>query len=483
MKKLLSVPLALVAMTALIALVRMSRLRSAQLQVPSAAPLMLDAAGAAQRLGAALRIPTVSDPSRGGPDPSALADLRQHLDRSFPEVDRRLRREIIGDGSLLYTWEGRRPELEPVALLAHLDVVPAEGVWQTPPFEGRVQGGFVWGRGALDDKGAALAILEAVEALLRQGFRPERTVMLAFGHDEETGGSQGAAKIADLLAARGIRLASLLDEGEVIGQELVPGVAAPVAFIGVAEKGYLSVRLEAGGRAGHSSMPTHPGAVILLAQALVRLEGHPFPARGCDATDRMFETLAPEMGGVERFAFANRWLFDPLLRRELAASPATDALQRTTIAFTEVEGGTKENMLPARAAAVVNLRILPGEGVAGALEGLRARLRDTGVRVVPLLESAREPSDTTPSDDADYSKLARSVRQVFPSAVVVPALVLGGTDSAHYRGLTRRIYRFLPVPARAADLERFHGRDERIQVQDHLGAIRFYAQYLRNAAG
>ncbi len=154
-----------------------------------------------------------------------------------------LHEELVNQHSILLTWKGNDPTLDPPILFAaHLDVVPAEegedSPWTYPAFSGALAEGYVWGgRGALDTKCTVIGILEAVNNLLREGFKPERTVYLAFGHDEEVSGTYGAKVIAKLLEERGIQLAFLLDEGGYISTGFLPGVNVPVGLIGVAEKG------------------------------------------------------------------------------------------------------------------------------------------------------------------------------------------------------------------------------------------------------
>jgi carboxypeptidase PM20D1 len=450
----------------------------------------LDAA--AQRLAAALRIPTVSHDAGGAPAGPALAALREHLATSFPRTHQALARELVGGDSLLYTWRGARPELPPVLLMAHLDVVPVEDVsaWTHPPFAGVIEGGFVWGRGAIDDKQGVLGILEACELLLAEGFTPARTVHLAFGHDEEASGRLGAARIAALLRQRGVRLAMVLDEGGFYTTGLMPGVEAPVAMVGVAEKGYLSLALEAEGEGGHSSRPAMPMAIATLARALDRLASEPFPARLDGATRSMLETLAPRMAFGRRLAIANLWLFEPLVVRGLTADPSSAALVRTTTALTMVQGGQKENVLPRRARAVVNFRILPGETVAATIAHARAVIDDPRVAVRPITgpELAGEPPPLPGVEPSTVSPVGSPAWQLIAEAAqgawdgdlaVAPYLLTGATDARHFAELTGDIYRFSGYTVTARDVTRFHGVDERIAVEDYGRVIEVYYRVLR----
>ncbi|GAB4284529.1 MAG: M20 family peptidase [Deferrisomatales bacterium] len=437
----------------------------------------------AARLAEALGFPTVShrDPRRI--DEGAFRGLQAWMERAFPRVHEVLEREAFGL-TLLYTWPGRDPALLPVLLMAHQDVVPAavEDGWTHPPFEGRVVGGFVWGRGALDMKGSLVGILQAAEALLEGGFAPRRTIVFAFGHDEEVGGA-GNRAAADALRRRGTRLHWVLDEGLAVTEGVIPGLPVPGALIGVAEKGYLSVELVAEAEGGHSSIPPSRTAVGALARALARIEENPLPARLDPPIRAMLEALAPFLPLPLRLASANLWLFGPLVRARLERRPATAAALRTTAAPTVVQGGERDNVLPDRARAVLNLRVHPRDTTEGVLEQLRRTAAPLGVTVQPLPGAPRsEPSSLSPMDGPGYRAVAEAIRAVFPGTAVAPGLVLGGTDSRHYADLAGGVYRFAPFRVGPDDLKRIHGVDERVSVANVAEAVRFYASLLQGAA-
>src|SRR5262245_7765674 len=270
-----------VAILVLAAIVVANTLRfgSRQLSVPAGTEQAPDAAVVAQRLAQAVRFQTISHQDPAQFPGAAFDGFHAFLERSYPRVKAALVREKVNGHSLLYEWRGSDPALKPILLMAHQDVVPADPAsldkWTRTPFSGEVADGFIWGRGTIDDKGGLMAVHEAVEALLAQGFRPARTVYFAFGHDEEVGGRQGAAKIAELLKSRGMHLESVLDEGQVVTTGIVPGFEQPVALVGIAEKGYLSVELLVQAEGGHSSMPPKNTAVGILAAAIAKLEATP----------------------------------------------------------------------------------------------------------------------------------------------------------------------------------------------------------------
>jgi carboxypeptidase PM20D1 len=484
MKKLALALLAALVLLLAVTLVRTARFGVEEAAVPRAAAFTAPA-GAAGRLAEAIRIPTISHEDSARFDAAAFAAFHALLRARFPRVHARLRREVVGGYSLLYTWPGTDPSLPPLLLMGHMDVVPVEAGtearWTRPPFAGEVQGGFVWGRGAMDDKASVLGTLEAGEMLLAEGFSPRRTVLLAYGHDEEVGG-HGAGRIAALLRGRGVKPWMVVDEGGVIGVGLMPGVARPTALIGIAEKGFVSVEMTARAEGGHSSMPPRHGSIGRLSAAIQRLEASPMPARLDGAALQLFDRVGPQMPFAQRAVFANLWLTRPLVIRTLSGAPSSDAIVRTTTAPTIFQAGTKENVLPSRARAVVNFRILPGDSVAGVVAHVRRVVDDTAVHVRAMDGFSSEPSPVSRTDGEAYRVLEHSIRQAAPDAVVAPYLVVGGTDARHYHALSDAVYRFLPVRMTGEDLDRMHGTDERIAVRDYEAGIRFYRQLLLNAA-
>lgn len=450
-----------------------------------APPRDLDRLALADRLARALRIETVSRGDGAPPDPAALAALHDQLERDFPRLHRALELERVAGGSLLFRWPGSDPQQAPLLLMGHLDVVPVEpgteSRWTHPAFAGVVDGSFVWGRGALDDKVSVLGIAEAVERLLAEGFAPRRTVYLAFGHDEEIGGDLGARAIAATLAERGVRLAFTIDEGMgIVTGGLVPGLGRDVALIGLAEKGYVSLELAASAAGGHSSTPPRETAVGRLARALARVEAAPQPEAIRGPVAAMLDALAPHASLPVRLVLRNRWLFDPALRAALRSEPAQAALLHTTTAPTLLRAGVKDNVLPSRATAVLNHRVLPGDRVEEVVARVRAAVADPAVEVRVL--EAREASASADPASASYAVLARTIGEVFPGTVVAPGLVLGGTDSKHYAGVAEQSFRFVPLRLAPEDLKRIHGTDERIAIDHYLDVVRFFARLIENGA-
>lgn len=475
-----------VAMVAVgvIAIGRALLAKSVQIKVAPIPKIVVDDA-AISRFAGAIRLPTVSHGGGSGPDLEALAAFRRHLEASFPRVHAALAREIVNGESLLFTWKGTDETAKPILLMAHMDIVPVEPgterSWTHGPFSGDVAGGFVWGRGTLDDKVSVMAILEAVEFLLSKRSLPGPTILLAFGHDEEIGGQAGAARVAAILKERGIHVKYALDEGSVITTGIIPGLKSPAALIGIAEKGSASIELVALSPGGHSSMPPPQTAAGIIAAALASLEAHPMPAAVDGPIAGLFDRLAPEMPFWSRLAITNQWLLGGMIVGQLEKSPTTNAALRTTTAVTIIEAGVKDNVLPARARAVVNFRIKPGDSVKDVLAHVQEVVSDRRVEIRLLYpDSAAGPSRQSSSDSLAFRTIEKTIRQVMPDAVVAPSLVVAATDTRHYEELADDVYRFQPIVLGPDDTRRIHGTDERIAVEGYKDCVRFYVQLLVN---
>jgi len=446
---------------------------------------VIDAQPLAARLSQAVQFATVSQQPPAPTDPVPFADFIAWLKKTYPAVHEKLTREILGGRTLLYKWNGKDPASKPILLTAHYDVVPVipgtEKDWKHPPFSGAIAGGYVWGRGALDDKSAVISILEAVTHLLAQGYQPRQTIYLSFGHDEELGGDRGAAAVAAHLKARNVRLAWSLDEGSFVLDGIVPGVPRPVASINIAEKGYLTLVLTARGQGGHSSMPPRETAVGILAHAIVKLQQAPMPGGLDGITGETFGALARYMSFDKRLLFANQWLFSPLIEATLAKSPASNAMLRTTTAPTMLSGSVKENVLPIEATATVNFRLHPRDTPDAALAHVTRTIADERVSVA--VRRADPASPLASVDSAGYRAIANAVRRVYGDIGVAPGLTIAGTDSKHYQKVSDNAYRFNPMKITPQDLAGFHGTNERISLENLVRATRFYIELIKSSAG
>ena len=450
--------------------------------VASAAQVPVDSSPL-HRLSEAIQIPTVTQFNVPADMPQFLK-FHAFLRRSFPLVHARLRREVVDSGTLLFTWRGTDTTLAPVLLMGHQDVVPVEpGTeknWTRPAFSGAIADGFVWGRGSLDDKISVMGLLEATEALLKGGFQPRRTLLFAFGHNEEGGGD--AARItAQLFKSRGITPWFVMDEGGAVGDGLVPGVAGKVALVGVAEKGYLSLRLTAKGEGGHSSMPPRETAVSILGDAVRKVQATPLPARLNDATRAMFDAIGPSMSFGPRLVMANLWLFAPVVTRLMGADRTGNAFVRTTTAATMMSAGIKDNVVPTTATAIVNFRLMPGDSVTWVKSRVNEIVGDDRVTVEPVSGMGREASRVWAHDSEGFRIIARSIRDAFGAQIVAPYLVVGGTDARNFELVSHNVYRFAPIIAAGETMGLLHATNERVGVENYLTAVRFFGRLIENA--
>jgi carboxypeptidase PM20D1 len=442
----------------------------------------LDEDAVVERFAGAIRFRTVSHDDRSNFDADAFLAFHDYLEQSFPMVHEQASKTLISGYSLVYHIAGSDSSLKPVLFMGHMDVVPVDDVtlaeWTHDPFAGTVADGVVWGRGTLDDKLSVMSFLEATEALLAEGYRPARSLYLAFGHDEEVGGADGAQQVARHFEEQGIEFEFVLDEGGVVTEGMVDSVDRPVAIIGIAEKGYVNLRLRVDAPGGHSSQPPPQTALGIVSRAVVKVEDNPFPAQ-LTYLRTMFDAIAPYSTFTNRLGMANTWLLGPIIERQLISDQGTAATLRTTTAATMASGSSKSNILPTRAEAVINFRIIPGETAESVRDHVIEIIDDDRVEVI--MEYAIDPSAVSPTDSAGFELLARSIRGFDEDILVAPYLVQGGTDARYFHSVSPNVYRFIMARATPDTLRTVHGIDERIPVEDYLTAIRFYYAVIRQA--
>ncbi len=434
------------------------------------------------RLAAAIRLPTIS-PVESDADVTPFLQTHELLEEFFPRVHEIAERRLVSDLTLHFTIPGSDADAPHVVFLAHMDVVPVEegteDDWSHPPFGGAVADGFLWGRGTMDNKHNMMGIMEAAEAWFAQGGRPEHTLHFVFGHDEEIGGLQGARRVAQTMMEDEVDVVAVYDEGLLITDGILPGVDDPVALVGITERGYLTVEIRAHAEGGHSSMPPQELAITRLATALQRLDADPMPAAIDGPTALMFEKIAAEMDFGHRLIFRNLWLFEPLVISQMTASAGTNAAVRTTAAPTILRAGDRENVLPRQAVATVNFRIHPRESIDEVLEYLDETVATEHISVEPVGEMQAEPSPLARLEGPGYEALERAFFTVYPDIALAPNMLTALSDSRHFTDLTSDVYRFHPITVTERDLERIHGVDERIAVDDFENLIQYYGALLR----
>ncbi|MFT7670718.1 MAG: carboxypeptidase PM20D1 [Planctomycetota bacterium] len=471
-----------ILLVSVVMLARTILLEPAPSNTRRAAELKIDVGRVCDRLGRVIQFQTVSSVDPDSLEVGRRSQLLNYLERTFVPLIEQLDYERHEHG-IVFRWDGTDPELAPLLLLGHLDVVPVDPAtrseWIQEPFSGAIATGHVWGRGALDDKGSSMAMLEALEGLLRNQFRPRRGVIVALGLDEEIGGVQGAARMAAEFEEEGLRPFMILDEGMAILEGVIDAVPGPVAGVGVAEKGFLTVELLVEELGGHSSMPEKQTSLGILAAAISALEKEPMSAGLDGAAGLFFDELAREMEFGPKFLFSNRWITEPILWRILSRKPTTDALLRTTTAVTTAQAGVADNVLPQVARATANFRIHPRDSVEEVLAHVARVIDDQRVQINVLGESF-EPSEISPTDGAAWALLSQTIKECFDGVMVAPTLVLAATDSRHYAHLSPHVYRFNGLRLGPNDLPRIHGVNERISTKNYVEMIRFYMQLVRN---
>jgi carboxypeptidase PM20D1 len=487
MKKLLLIVLGLIVIFILVLAVNTMRFTSKQDAVATVQTIDVDEKAVTERLSQAIQLRTISIQDQSTINPSPFLEFHKLLETNYPLIHQKLERSIINEYSLLYKWQGSDSTLKPVVLLAHIDVVPiepgTESKWEYDAFSGKIAEGFIWGRGALDMKSALTSIMEAMEVLLQQGFSPQRTFYLALGHDEEIGGENGAKNIVAFLKQNGVKVAFTIDEGmAVIAADLSP-VNRPTGLIGLAEKGYVTLKLTAKSQSGHSSKPPPKTTLGILAKAIVSLEQNRMSVSFSGPVKMMFDHLGPEMPLVQRVLFANLWAFEGVIVYQLDNSDHMNALLRTTTAPTMIRGGVKENVLPSQAYAYINFRIRPGNTIEDVVAHAKEVIADPDIEVTIKEGIERTPSPVASVDAFGFHVIKRSIQEVFDNTLVAPGMVLGGTDTKHFVPISDNSYRFFPLILGETDMARIHGTNERVAVDNYIKMIKFYAQFIKNAAG
>lgn len=447
----------------------------------------IDGEEVAQHIGLAIQMKTINHVDSEKVDPVPFQGLHNLISMLYPEVEEYLEREVIGNYSLLYTWKGSDPNLDPIALTAHMDVVPAkedpDSGWTYPPFSGTVADGYVWGRGAIDCKGVMIGVLEAVNFLLKVGFQPKRTIFLAFGEDEEVSGTRGAAQIVNTLKGRGVQLSFLLDEGGVVTQGSIPGVDAPVGLVGVAEKGHLSLVLRAETAPGHASAPGQVTSIGALALAIATLENNPFP-QDLEFVEFMMSFLADELPFTQKMTLANRWLFGKSLAKRFIATPTLNANTRTTIAPTIINGGHTENVLPAVAEAIINIRLMPGDTLVDVYKYINELVGDDVVKVLPAHNESLygdhswDPTEVSDVDSPQFHILLDLIKATIPGATASPYLMSGATDARHYIEICNRAFRFSPFILTKEEVNTVHGINERLSFGNAARMVGFLIEVI-----
>ncbi|MFT7686661.1 MAG: carboxypeptidase PM20D1 [Candidatus Azotimanducaceae bacterium] len=483
MKRTFFVLLSIIGIVVTVVLIRTVLHLPENVEMVAPVQIEIDENAIAQNLSEAIQFPTISNQNPKLKDQAAFENFISWVGVTYPETDRVLTRERYVD-SLLYFWEGKNKDLQPILITGHYDVVPVipgtENLWEHPPFAGEISDGIIWGRGALDDKSGVIGMIEAVEHLIKEGFQPERGLYLSFGHDEEIGGVQGAGSVVAALQEKGVQLAWSLDEGSFVMDGMFPGIGFPMAPVNVAEKGSLTLEIVAKAAGGHSSAPPKQTAVGILAEAITKLEQHPVPGGLEGLSLQMFDVLSRYMPFSQRVFFANLWLFDGLLDEQLSKEGLTNAMLRTTTAPTMLSASIKSNVLPIEAVAVVNFRIHPRDSVDGVLAFVKNIVESDSVEVRYKAGYGREASIVSSWDADGFKIISDATKEIYTGTIVTPGLMIAASDTRHYGKIADNAYRFNPFILTPKDFTGFHGTNEQISVKSMANGVRAYIQIIKH---
>ncbi len=411
-------------------------------------------------------------------DYAEFRKFRELLERFYPLTHRSCNPEYIGKTGILFKFAGESSDC-PSVLMAHYDVVPAEErAWEKPPFEGVIEGGFLWGRGTLDTKSTLCGVMESTEALLAQGFKPKNDIYLAFSGNEELFGESAEAIVSEL-EKRGVRPVMVVDEGGAVVQNIFPGVKERCALIGIGEKGMLDVEFVLAGKGGHSSAPPPHTPVGILSKAVAVVEDNPFKCQLTKPAREMFDTLGRYSTFPYRYIFANLWCFLPVLDLLCKKNGGEmNALMRTTCAFTVMEGSKAANVIPPVAKIGANIRPMGSDTVAGSIDYIKKLIKNEDISVNII--DGKDASNVSETQGVGWERLKMAIRQTWPDALISPYLMIAGSDSRYYDRISSHVYRFSAMELSGEERGLIHGNNERIAIDKAAMIVQFYMRLMWN---
>lgn len=424
-----------------------------------------------------IKCKTVSNRDESLVDLQEFEKFEKLLAERFPLIHKNCSLQKLGKNGLLYKLEGKSSE-KPSVCMAHYDVVPVdEQGWDKPAFEGLVEDGFIWGRGTLDTKGTLCAIMQALEQLLKSGYIPQNDLYLSFSGEEEIDGNS-CADIVDYLKQIGITPAIVLDEGGAVVENVFPGVKNECALIGIAEKGGVNLEFDCVSSGGHASTPPKNTVTYQLASAMMKIKKHPFKRRFTKPVKEMFNTLGRHSSFGYKIIFANLWCFMPLLDMICKMSGGElNAMMRSTLAVTKLNGSNAYNVLPPKASFGANMRLMEGDTIDSAIEFLTKTIKNDNIKI--NLVNGSNPSICSNTDCDEFLKLKTAISQTWTDALVSPYLMMACSDSRHYCKITDRVYRFSAMKLSKEERAMIHGNNERIPIDTLIKTVEFYIRFLK----
>ena len=469
--------LGLVALFFAVILIRTLNFKPKAQPQTSQETVSFDKDAATDALAQLIRCKTISYSDPSLEDDAEFEKLISLLPQLYPNVFKTCSFERLPDRGLLFKWSGKKPG-DPAIMMAHYDVVPVnEENWDKAPFDAIIEDGCLWGRGTLDTKGTFNGVLFAADTLISQGYQPEHDMYFAFSGGEEVSG-KGAPNIVDWFENNGITPSIVVDEGGAVVENVIPGVKQPCAVIGIAEKGFMNVEFKNLSSGGHASSPKPHTPVGILARACTRIEGHPFKAHIDGPASQMFDTLGRYSTFLYKMIFANLWCFGWVidLLGKLSGGEM-NALVRTTVAFTQMQGSSARNVIPPEATMVANMRLNPSDTVDSALAYLKKTISDDSVEITVL--EGTNPSRVSRTDCEAWDKVSAAVLETWPGCIVSPYLMVACSDSRHYGRISDKVYRFCAMDLTAEERSTIHGNNEKVRLENIWRAVEFYIRLMK----
>ncbi len=429
----------------------------------------VDGAHAAHALSALVRQRTIASRDQQELDDAPFTAAHELLKQAYPALFAAAHAQAVAGGSLLILLPGAQKK-RPLLFLGHLDVRPVEeedlSLWAEPPFSGAVSKGYVYGRGVWEGKGRIIALCEAAESLLVNGFRPSTDIWFAFSHDAQVYGP-GAKQMCRILQAQGVEPAFILDGGG--------AVEGRFAKIGVAEKGYADIALSVTGNGGYAARPEPHADLEKLFTAGARIARSRLMPKLSPPVEWMLKAVAPHVPFIRRFLFSHPQVFLPVLSRMRGDPDIHSTAFFSTAAPTQVKASPAPDMIARHHSLTYHCRLLPGDTVEKMVAHLRSAIGPGEIRLA--VQGAERPSGLSPAQGAAWEALGTAIQILFPDVIAVPCLVEHTTDARCYEELGGNIYRFSPF--RTGEGEGLLSINERISLENLELGIQFYQQMLQ----
>ncbi len=471
------IPLCLIGLLLVIVLIRTALFKPKKQEKPEIVTFDYDKNTVIDNLAEMVKCKTISSRDKNMEDEQEFTKFVDLLPKLFPLVHKNCKLEHFGERGLLYTWKGKSSQ-DPSVFMSHYDVVSIGDGWTQEAFDAHISNNELWGRGTLDTKATLNGVLNSAEILMKQGFVPNNDVYFAFAGNEEIAGPDAVAMVENFLKNK-VSPKLVVDEGGAVVQDMFPGVKEPCALIGTAEKGMLDIEYVCGSKGGHASSPPPHTTVGVLSRACVNVEAKPFKSKMAKPVAEMFDTLGRHSTFVFRMIFANLWLFRPVLDAMCKRKGGElNALMRTTVAFTQMEGSKGSNVLAPKAKMVSNSRIITGETVESAVAYITKCVNNPDISITPSSYSM-DPSIVSKTGDAlGWKKVTSAIEQTWPEAIVSPYLMVACSDSRHYGKISQYVYRFSAMALSSDERKRIHGDDERIPLETITKVVDFYLRVM-----